>query len=133
VVKDIVPTFFVADVLKAAQWYERVLGFKTAFIAQDPGAPAIYGGVELGPARIHLARFDRSGPPLKWGVIGIGAAYLRLESGVDELVAAAQAAGGEIISPLSDHDYGMREATIRDLDGNHLYLGQFLQPSRRTP
>ena len=112
-VKDVVPTFFVADVPKSVEWYERVLGFNRVFMMPQ------YAGVELGPARIHLAQFvTKKGAPLK------GACYLRLNGGVDEYVASIEAKGQKLTSALRDHDYGMREATVRDIDGNDIYVGQ---------
>ena len=104
-----IPTFFVADVVRSVEWYESVLGFRRLFLISD------YAGVGLGPARIHLAQHV---PPLK------GACYLRLVSGLDEYVAAIQARGQPLTASLKDHPYGMREATVRDPDGNDLYIGQ---------
>ena len=118
-IKDVIPTFFVEDVRKSAKWYQRVMGFKVAFIAEAPGEPA-YCGVDLGPARIHLAQLE----PRRPGVIFKGACYLRLEEGVDEYVAGVAAKGQQLTSSLKDHDYGMREATVRDPDGNDIYIGQ---------
>lgn len=93
-VHDIVPTFFVQDVRRSAEWYERVLGFTNAFILGEPGQDASYGGVN---------------------------------SGLDAYLARIEAAGQALTSALKDHpEYGMREATVRDPDGNDLYLGQSL-------
>jgi catechol 2,3-dioxygenase-like lactoylglutathione lyase family enzyme len=125
VVKDVVPTFFVADVRRSADWYVRVLGFTTAFIAEEPGQLPSYGGVELGPARIHLAQLQTTPP----GMAIKGACYLRLERGVDEYIARIEATGQPLASALKDHDYGMREATVRDPDGNDLYIGQAISRS----
>jgi catechol 2,3-dioxygenase-like lactoylglutathione lyase family enzyme len=113
-IKDFVPTFFVADVRKSVQWYERVMGFRLAFITRG------YAGVDLGAARIHLAGREATKP----GLVYKGAAYLRLNSGVDEYVASIEGKGEKLVSTLKDHDYGMREATVRDIDGNDLYIGQ---------
>jgi catechol 2,3-dioxygenase-like lactoylglutathione lyase family enzyme len=101
-------------VRKSVEWYERVMGFQVAFIIDG------YAGVELGPARIHLAQFEVKEP----GLVYKGAAYLRLNRGVDEYVASVEAKGQKLTSTLKDHDYGMREATVRDIDGNDLYIGQ---------
>ena len=68
-IEDVVPTFFVADVHRSLDWYGRVMGFRTFF--QQGG----YAGVELGPARIHLAENETPGASFK------GACYLRLRSG----------------------------------------------------
>lgn len=115
VIKDVVPTFFVQDTCRSAAWYQRVLGGKVAF---ESGG---YCGVDLGSARIHLAQVEA--PPPR-GTSYKGAFYLRLESGVDELVARIEAAGQALTATLKNHDYGMREATVRDPDGNDIYVGQ---------
>ena len=86
-----------------------MLGFRTTFRLPD------YAGLTLGDAHIHLGR---SQPPIT------AAFYLRLAQGVDELVASIAASGERILSPLKDHDYGMREATVHDPDGNEIYIGQ---------
>jgi catechol 2,3-dioxygenase-like lactoylglutathione lyase family enzyme len=116
-VKDVAPTFFVADVRASLAWYERVMGFTPEFVVGDPPD---YAGVELGPARIHLAA--RGGA--RAGVVVKGACYLRLNSGVDAYVARIEAQGQPLTASLKDHDYGMREATVRDPDGNDIYIGQ---------
>jgi uncharacterized glyoxalase superfamily protein PhnB len=118
-VKDIIPTFFVADVRKSIRWYETVLGFRTAFVYEEAGQPASYAGVEWGSVRIHLAQCAPQP-----GVVLKGACYLRLKSGIDELVASILRQGQPLVAALKTHDYGMREATVRDLDGNDVYIGQ---------
>ena len=123
-VQDIVPTFFVADVRKSIDWYERILGFHSVFVLGAPGRPAEYAGVELGPVRLHLAQHQAP-----TGMIFKGACYLRLVRGVDEYIAAILSRGQPLAASLKDHDYGMREATVRDPDGNDLYIGQAIQVS----
>ena len=109
-VAAVIPTFFVPDVRKTADWYVSKLGFTVDFMTAD------YGGVRLGPVTIHLAAFGKA---LK------GAAYLRLNSGLDAYIAEIVARGQPLTAALKDHpEYGMREATVRDLDGNDLYIGQ---------
>lgn len=104
-----IPTMFVRDLDAACSWYERVLGFRTTWRHGD------FAGLSRGGAVIMLGQYD---PPIT------AAFYLRLTSGVDEYVAAIEAAGEPILSPLQDHDYGMREATVHDPDGNEIYVGQ---------
>ncbi len=112
------PTFPCADVEKALKWYKEVLGFNVAFTQADPTGAIVYGGVTRGAARLHLAQMFADGPLKK------SAAYLFLKSGVNELAAQIYARGGNIIVPLKDHPYGLRECTVEDLDGNHIYVGQ---------
>ena len=124
-VEDIAPTFFVLDVRRAMEWYGRVLGFQVTFLLEAPGEAASYCGLALGAATLHLARLEAVLP----GVRSKGACYLRLRSGVDEYVSRIVATGHPLTSPLKDQHYGMREATVRDLDGNDVYIGQPLKES----
>ena len=112
-VEKAIPVFFVEDARRSIEWYTRVLTFRVLF---DYGE---YAGIGLDGAHIHLAQ--RSAPD---GVRLKGGCYLLLESGLDEFVAAIVADGQALTAPLRDHDYGMREATVRDPDGNDIYIGQ---------
>jgi hypothetical protein len=58
-----------------------------------------------------------------------GACSLRLRAGVDAYVSRIVATGHPLTSPLKDQHYGMREATIGDLDGNDVHIGQPLKES----
>lgn len=114
-VEAIAPSFFVEDLGRSIDWYVRVLGFQVAFQAAD------YAGVRLGPALIVLAQVGT--PPA--GVRYQGGCHLRLASGVDDYVAQIEAAGQPLTAPANDRpEYGMREAHVRDPDGNDIYIGQ---------
>ncbi len=108
-VERAVPTLFVSDLAASVAWYERVFGFQVTFRAAD------YAGLSLGGAHIHLGKWE---PPIT------AAFYLRLAHGIDEFVAAIEAKGARLCSALVDYDYGMREATVHDPDGNEIYIGQ---------
>lgn len=111
----VAPNFFVKDVSASVDWYVRVLGFGVAWKAAD------HAGVRLGPALIVLAQVAAASP----GVSYKGACHLRVASGVDDYVAEIEAAGQPLTATLKDHpEYGMREATVRDPDGNDIYIGQ---------
>ena len=114
-VEAIAPSFFVKDLARSIDWYVRVLGFRIEFQAAD------YAGVKLGPALIVLAQVA----PAAAGVSYKAACHLRLASGVDEYVAQIESAGQPLTATVKDHpEYGMREATVRDPDGNDIYIGQ---------
>ena len=108
-VERAIPTLFVSDLEAALAWYEDVLGFRMTFRVAD------YAGLSLGGAYIHLARWE---PPIT------AAFYLRLVHGVDEFVGSIEAKGARLTSALKDQNYGMREATVHDPDGNEVYIGQ---------
>lgn len=111
----IAPNFFVKDLARSVDWYVRVLGFRVAWRAAD------HAGVRLGPVGIVLVQ-AKNAPE---GVSYKAACHLRLNSGVDEYVAKIEAAGQALAATLKDRpEYGMREAAVRDPDGNDIYIGQ---------
>jgi catechol 2,3-dioxygenase-like lactoylglutathione lyase family enzyme len=116
IVDQTIPVLFVQDARRSIEWFTRVLGFRVRFDYGD------YVGVELeGPgAQIHLA--ERGAPD---GVRLKGACQLHFKSGIEEYVEAIVARGQSLTAPLSTSPH-MRGATVRDPDGNDIYLGQLL-------
>lgn len=109
-----IPVFFVQDMKRSIEWYTRVLGFRVLFEADEE-----YFGIGVDGAEIHLAQ--RGAPD---GVRLKGGCQLRLASGIDEFVAAILAAGCALAAPLRRHDDGSSGATVRDPDGNDIYISQ---------
>jgi catechol 2,3-dioxygenase-like lactoylglutathione lyase family enzyme len=116
-IEKTIPVLFVRDARRSVEWYVRVLGFRVRF--EDGGGEFI--GLECGDAQIHLAQHG-------WpeGVLVKGAFQLRLTSGIDEYVAAVVASGEPLVAPLGDTD-DLRGATVRDPDGNDIYIGQLVE------
>jgi hypothetical protein len=54
-----------------------------------------------------------------------GACQLHFASGIDEYVAAIVATGQSLAAPVNSNAV-MRGATVRDPDGNDIYIGQLL-------
>jgi len=116
-VEAIAPSFFVGDLGRSIDWYVRVLGFEIAWTAAD------HAGVRLGPALIVLVQ-PKAAPA---GVVYKSACHLRLASGVDKSVEQIEGAGQPMTAPAADRpEYGMREAAVRDPDGNDIYIAQEL-------
>ncbi|MBS2029031.1 MAG: VOC family protein [Deltaproteobacteria bacterium] len=113
-VESVAPSFFVNDVARSVDWYVKVLGFNVAFHGSD------YAGVSIGAATIVLVRAGTK-------PAGKSACHLRLASGVDAYAAQIEAAGQALAAvPQDRSEYGMREAAVRDPDGNDIYIGQAL-------
>jgi uncharacterized glyoxalase superfamily protein PhnB len=119
-----VPMLYVADVRRAAQHYEKVLGF-TPFLEGDPPfyAEVVRGGARLALRGTHRTVFDaaaRAEEELLWqasvGVRGVRALYL-------EYVAA----GATISMSLRREPWGTWDFAIEDVDGNH--VGFFEAPA----
>jgi catechol 2,3-dioxygenase-like lactoylglutathione lyase family enzyme len=115
-IEKTIPVLFVQSAERSVEWFTRVLGFRLRF-SEDGGE---YVGIDRDGAQIHLAqRGARDGVRLK------GAIQLRLSSGIDEYVAAIVATGEALVAPLGEGN-GVRGATVRDPDGNDIYLGQLV-------
>jgi catechol 2,3-dioxygenase-like lactoylglutathione lyase family enzyme len=113
----IAPNFFVKDLARSIDWYVRVLGFRVAWKGAD------HAGIRLGPVGIVLVQAGATPE----GVSYKAACHLRLASGVDDYVAKIEAAGQALTATVKDRpEYGMREAAVRDPDGNDIYIGQEL-------
>jgi len=108
---EVVPVVPVRDVDAAVVWFTGVLGFTEDFRWNA------YAGVTFGGARLHLNGFaghdDR---------IGKSQAYFFVPD-VDAVFARAVAAGAAIDHTLGDQEYGMRDFSVRDPDGNRFTFG----------
>jgi catechol 2,3-dioxygenase-like lactoylglutathione lyase family enzyme len=101
----------VRDVAAAVDFYTTKLGFTLGFTWGDPPAMA---GVNLDAVSIFLER----GTPCPGG----GAVYFAVDS-ADDLHDFHRAGGVEVVEALDDREYGMRDYTVRDPDGNRLSFG----------
>lgn len=113
----VAPTFFVADVVKAAAYYEEKLGFRSATLWGKPPTFAIPTREDL---RVMLSQQD----PARIHPNGVHEdtmdAYFWVRD-ADALHAEFRARGADIVSAPCDVDvYGMREFSVRDPDGHML-------------
>jgi catechol 2,3-dioxygenase-like lactoylglutathione lyase family enzyme len=108
------PVLLVRDVLAAADFYTTKLGFHLAFTG---GESASMAGVNLDDVQIFLEQ----GTPGPNG----GSVYFVIGD-ADELCEFQRANGVEIQEPPGDRPYGLRDYTVRDLDGNSLSFGHYI-------
>lgn len=112
--------FTVKDVAKAIDFYVQKLGFKVEF---KYGEPVQYAAVEHDQVSIHLMPVGQSPKTL-----GLSSVYI-FTGDVDGVHANLVARGAAIEMAPKDLDYGMRECSVRDPDGNRLTFGQPLARS----
>ena len=113
--REAVATLKVADIDTAVDFYTNRLGFIFHF---KWGDPPTYADVGLGNATLHLAK----GTPFVTG----NAEVNFVVDNADELFAYHQATGVEIVEPIADRLYGIRDYKIRDADGNYLGFGNYI-------
>jgi uncharacterized glyoxalase superfamily protein PhnB len=113
------PVLPVPDVLGAADWFARVLGFEVDFVIGDPPA---HGRVKLGdgswgdPIYIHLSLQHGSIQPC-------GQTRLHVGHDIDGLHRHALAQGAAVLQPPLDQPWGLREFVLLAPGGHQLVLG----------
>ncbi len=116
----IAPELFVSNVDASVRFYTQTLGFEL-LRADPPGddGRSDFAVVARGGAMIMLAdeRMLRgSGEPIG-EPRGRGIDVRIMAGDVDALYASLQQAGANIVAPLRDRPYGLRDFVVRDPDG----------------
>lgn len=108
--------FAVADCGRSLAFYVDRLGFRVHF---QMGDPIDYAIVERDAVSIHLM------PAPKGDAAAVGRSSIYVfAADVDTLHNELRAAGCGIEVAPTDLSYGMREMSVRDLDGNRITFGQ---------
>ena len=125
--RAVAPVFLVADVVKAAAYYADALGFTVPRMWGEPPhfCIAIRDGLEVmlnqvgdaasvHPNAVQDGRLD---------------AYFVVDD-ADALFAEYEAKRADLVCPPQDQLYGMRDFTVRDLDGHLMAFGHDLTGAR---
>ncbi|HTR87675.1 MAG TPA: VOC family protein [Reyranella sp.] len=105
----------VKDIAASLAYYRDKLGFAVAF---EYGRPMSYAGLCSGDVSLHLISASNAPRPPGHGAVAI------FVDNVDELHADFVKRGARILQAPTDHDYGMRNLDVADLDGNMIFFGQ---------
>lgn len=106
--------FAVRDVVKSVAFYKDVLGFGNEWFW---GEPPTFAGAGLGSVRVMFCEQ----PELAKHIEGHQHSFRSAE--IDAHFEKHKAAGAQIISPIENKPWGIREYTVRDPDGYHLRFG----------
>jgi uncharacterized glyoxalase superfamily protein PhnB len=119
-------TYFpVANVGKSAEYYRRVFGFNTEYIAGDPPQFAIVSRDGLSIMLRLVPRPDLITPSEKQG--GTWDAFFWVDN-ARALHAELKAQGATVVyGPMIQQAYNMEEFAVRDSDGHVLGFGQTIK------
>ena len=107
-------TLVVSDVVAAARFYVEKLGFSEGFLW---GEPVRFAGVNLDEVQIFL---DEGTPHAEGCMLNF------VVGNADELHDFQRANGVEVVEPPGDREYGIRDYTVRDLNGHYLSFGHYI-------
>jgi GNAT superfamily N-acetyltransferase len=116
------PIFPVADVVETVRYYREVLGFCEGWTWGDPPD---FGGVRWGKVGAMFSLQPTTG----------GQWHSFFVEGIDALHEFHGRSGATISASLEDKPWGLREYTVRDLNGHYLRFGQrgVDRPAGREP
>ncbi len=118
--QTVFPCITFRDSKASFDWLERALGAERLAVHEDDEGRAVHGELRIG-ASIIMAGDERAGskatPP------GVSVLYVVVDD-ADAAYERARAAGAEVTEPV-DQDYGSRDITVTDLDGNRWALGTY--------
>jgi uncharacterized glyoxalase superfamily protein PhnB len=110
--RDAFPIFHTADLSRAVAFYREGLGFEEEYRFGDS-----FVLLGLGPFALGLTQVEEIEPA------GRASLWLYCDD-VDAEIEALRQAGVEISREPQDMEWGERMASIRDPDGNEIYLAQ---------
>lgn len=116
------PTLHYRDPAAAIDWLVEAFGCQRLFAATGPDGAIGHAELTLEGAVLMVGPVADG--PIWSGHAGEGRVYLALDD-VDGLAARVRAAGGELLRGPADTDYGSRECTVRDPEGNLWSFGTY--------
>ncbi len=123
---SIFPVLRYEDCPRAIEWLVQAFGFEKLMEVGEKDGGIAYAELALGPGVVMLGSM-RNEPNNPWAATrqGIYAAVPEVDAHYER----AKSAGAEIIRPIEDMDYGSREYSARDSEGNLWSFGTY-RPTR---
>ncbi len=117
----IAPTFVVSDVVKTAEYYRDVLGFKILGYFADP---PVYAMVGRDSAEIHFGKPDAENVSSSvYDLRNVGSDVYIWVSDIDALFSELTESGADIVEGPVKRIYESTEVVIRDCNGLRIVFG----------
>src|SRR3954467_10540734 len=117
----IFPSLRYKDARRAIEFLEQAFGFKRQMVVEGDNGTIAHAELVYGDGAVMLGtdRDDSYGSH-----VGHGWMYIVVDD-ADDPYARAKAAGAEIVRGLEDQDYGSRDYSARDFEGNLWSFGTY--------
>jgi uncharacterized glyoxalase superfamily protein PhnB len=110
--KQPIPVLETTNIKASLDFFCNNFGFEEPWEHQG-----FYGGVHKDGQQIHFTKKDAPNSSMVYNFV----------EGVDAIYEKVQAAGVEIVSPISDQPYGMRDFLVKDNAGNQIGFSQTIE------
>jgi uncharacterized glyoxalase superfamily protein PhnB len=110
------------DCPAAIEFLVNAFGFERVVVYEEDGV-VHHGELRLGDSMVMVGS-DRPNDEVHGNRVGLGWTYIGIAN-TDALYERAKAAGAEIVREPFDTDYGSRDFTVRDPEGNMWMLGTY--------
>lgn len=118
------PDLMYRDADAAMRWLEDVLGFERREDHRDDDGNVVHAELDFHGAILMLSSAGVGREPFRSLPPGGRLIYCATDD-VDALYERVREAGGEIAVELTDTDYGSRDFTVRDPEGNLWAFGTY--------
>lgn len=121
------PCLFYRDADAAIDWLCKAFGFQARMVSRDAAGKVRHSELSLGSVVIMVGSVREEHAwksPLDLG--GVNQTLCLTIPDPDAHCARATAAGAAVLYPLADHDYGSRDYTVRDIEGNVWTFGTYV-------
>ena len=118
--QTVFPCLTFRDAKASIEWLERVLGASPVAVYEDDSGRVQHAEVRIGDSTI-MCGDEREGS--RATPAGVSVVYVVVDD-ADAAFARARDAGADVTEPV-DQDYGSRDITVTDPDGNRWSLGTY--------
>ena len=124
---NIFPCLRYHDAPAAIEWLVRAFGFEKQMVVAGPDGTIAHAQLKIGPGIVMLgsAHEDQFGMKTPRELGGVNQSIYVAITDVDSHYDRARAAGAGIVAELKDTDYGSRDYSARDLEGNLWHFGTY--------
>ena len=121
--QSIYPVLKYSDAHAAIDFLERAFGFQRHAVHEGEGGAIVHAELRFGDQVVMLSSAGVGDPAYDQG-LGRTTVYVVVDE-VDALFDTAKAAGAEIVLEPTDQDYGSRDFSARDPEGNIWSFGTY--------
>ena len=121
--QSIHPVLKYDDAHAAIDFLERAFGFKRLQVHENDDGKVVHGELRAGDAIVALSSTGAGDPVYEQGAHQ--SVVYAVADDVDQLFERAREAGAEVIMEPTDQDYGSRDFSVRDPEGNVWAFGTY--------